>query len=71
MQNLDIITLAVSLGNVDSLIQHPASMTHAALSPEERLKFGITDALVRFSVGIETVEDLISDLDQGLKLVSG
>lgn len=71
MQNLDIITLAVSLGNVDSLIQHPASMTHAALSPEERLKFGITDALVRFSVGIETVEDLISDLDQGLELVSG
>ena len=71
MQNLDIITLAVSLGNVDSLIQHPASMTHAALSPEERLESGITDSLVRFSVGIEAIEDLISDLDQGLKLVSG
>ena len=51
MENLKLITLAVSLGNVDSLIQHTASMTHSAMSPEDRLEFGITDSLVRFSVG--------------------
>lgn len=66
MQSLKLITLAVSLGNVDSLIQHPASMTHAAMSPEDRLEFGITDALIRFSVGIENIEDVIADLDQAL-----
>jgi methionine-gamma-lyase len=71
MQHLEIIALAVSLGNVDSLIQHPASMTHAAVSPEDRLKAGITDAMIRFSVGIETIEDVISDLDQGLSHVAG
>ena len=69
MQHLEIIALAVSLGNVDSLIQHPASMTHAAVSSEDRLKAGITDAMIRFSVGIETIEDVISDLDQGLNHV--
>ena len=66
MQNLKLITLAVSLGNVDSLIQHPASMTHAAMSPEDRLEFGITDSLIRFSVGIENIEDVIADFDQAL-----
>jgi methionine-gamma-lyase len=66
MDSLNMITLAVSLGNVDSLIQHPASMTHAALTPEDRLGFGITDSLIRFSVGIENIEDVISDLDQAL-----
>ena len=69
MQSLTLITLAVSLGNVDSLIQHPASMTHAALSPEDRLEFGITDSLIRFSVGIENIEDVIADLDQALEQV--
>ncbi|MBL7164512.1 MAG: aminotransferase class I/II-fold pyridoxal phosphate-dependent enzyme [Anaerolineales bacterium] len=64
MQSLNLITLAVSLGNVDSLIQHPASMTHAAMTPEDRLEFGITDSLIRFSVGIENIEDVIEDLDQ-------
>lgn len=70
MQSLKLITLAVSLGNVDSLIQHPASMTHAGLSTEDRLEFGITDSLVRFSVGIENVEDVIEDLDQALTQVA-
>ncbi len=63
MESLEMITLAVSLGNVDSLIQHPASMTHAAMGPEDRLEFGITDSLIRFSVGIENVEDVIADFD--------
>lgn len=69
MQSLNVITLAVSLGNVDSLIQHPASMTHAAMTPEDRLEFGITDALVRFSTGIENIADLISDLEQALEKI--
>jgi methionine-gamma-lyase len=70
MNNLKLITLAVSLGNVDSLIQHPASMTHAALSPEDRAAFGITDSLIRFSVGIENIEDVLADLDQALDQVA-
>ena len=70
MNNLELITLAVSLGNVDSLIEHPASMTHAAFSPEDRLEAGVTDALVRFSVGIENIEDIIADLEQALEQVS-
>lgn len=65
LNNLDIISLAVSLGTVDSLIQHPASMTHAAVPREEREKAGITDGLVRLSVGIEDVEDIINDLEKG------
>jgi len=69
MNNLNLISLAVSLGNVDSLIQHPASMTHAKLSPEDRLEFGLTDSLIRFSVGIENIEDVIADLDQALEKV--
>jgi len=67
MESLKLITLAVSLGNVDSLIQHPASMTHAAMSAEDRMDFGITDSLIRFSVGIENIKDVIEDLDQALK----
>lgn len=69
MNNLKLITLAVSLGNIDSLIQHPASMTHHNVSAEERKKVGITDGLVRFSVGIENLEDLLDDLEQGLSRV--
>jgi methionine-gamma-lyase len=64
-----IPTLAVSLGNVDSLIQHPASMTHSATPKEEREKAGITDNIIRLSVGIENIEDLIEDLDNALKQV--
>lgn len=66
MKELNLITLAVSLGNVDSLIQHPASMTHSVVSSEERLRMGLSDGLVRFSVGIENVEDILSDLNQAL-----
>ena len=64
-----IPTLAVSLGNVDSLIQHPASMTHSATPKTEREKAGIVDNIVRLSVGIENIEDLIADLEQALAKV--
>jgi methionine-gamma-lyase len=66
MNKVKMMTLAVSLGNVDSLIQHPASMTHAAMPREARLQAGITDGLVRLSVGIEQAEDIIADIDQAL-----
>ncbi|MCW8959916.1 MAG: PLP-dependent transferase, partial [Ignavibacteriaceae bacterium] len=61
LNNVKIFTLAESLGGVESLICHPASMTHASVPKEEREKIGITDSLVRFSVGIEDIEDLIED----------
>ncbi len=66
MDNLHLALLAVSLGGIETLIQHPASMTHAGVSKEHKLAAGITDDLVRFSVGIEDVEDIIEDLRQGL-----
>lgn len=66
MDNVHLALLAVSLGGVETLIQHPASMTHAGVSSENKLKAGITDDLVRFSVGIEDVEDIIEDLKFGL-----
>jgi methionine-gamma-lyase len=69
MDNVHLAILAVSLGGVETLIQHPASMTHAAVSTEDKNKAGITDDLVRFSVGIEDVEDIIADLDQALAKV--
>lgn len=59
-------SLAESLGGVESLIGHPASMTHGSIPREERIKVGLTDTLIRLSVGIEDVEDLIQDLDQAL-----
>ena len=59
--------LAVSLGGVESLIEHPASMTHSPLSREERARIGITDSLLRMSVGIEHVDDLLADLERGLE----
>jgi len=58
--------LAVSLGSVISYIQHPASMTHASLPAEKRRELGISDTLVRLSVGIEDAEDLIADIEQAL-----
>ena len=61
-----IFALAESLGGVESLIGHPASMTHASIPREERLRTGLTDGLIRISVGVEDVEDLIQDLDQVL-----
>jgi len=63
VNNVKIFTLAESLGGVESLVCHPASMTHAAVPKEERNKMGLTESLVRFSVGIEDVEDLIEDID--------
>jgi methionine-gamma-lyase len=68
MNGVRLATLAVSLGGVETLIEHPASMTHAAMSREAREAAGFTDGLVRYSVGIEDVADLISDLDQALAL---
>ena len=66
MNNVEVAILAVSLGGVETLIQHPASMTHSKMPQESRIKAGITDGLVRFSVGIEDVEDIIDDLKQAL-----
>lgn len=69
LNNLHLCSLAVSLGDTETLIQHPASMTHSPYTREERLKSGITDGLVRLSVGLENVEDIIEDLKKGLELV--
>jgi methionine-gamma-lyase len=66
MNNVQLALLAVSLGGVETLIQHPASMTHAGIPKEAREQAYITDGLVRFAVGIENVEDIIADLDQAL-----
>ncbi|MEM6686431.1 MAG: cystathionine gamma-synthase [Bacteroidota bacterium] len=66
IENLKVFTLAESLGGVESLAGHPASMTHASIPKEEREKTGVVDALIRLSVGIEDVEDLIADLAQAL-----
>ena len=66
MDNVHLALLAVSLGGVESLIQHPASMTHAGVPEESRIKAGITPGLVRFSIGIEDAEDIIDDLKQAL-----
>lgn len=69
MDNVKLAMLAVSLGGVETLIQHPASMTHSKMSKEAKLKANITDGLVRFAVGIEDVEDIIADLEQALSKV--
>lgn len=61
---LSLIKIAVSLGDAETLIQHPATMTHAVVPPEERERMGISDSLVRLSVGLENVEDLMADLEQ-------
>ena len=63
---LQMCTRAVSLGTVDTLISHPASTTHHSVPREERIKFGITDGLIRLSVGIENIEDIIADFEQAL-----
>jgi cystathionine gamma-lyase len=64
-----LFALAESLGGVESLIEHPARMTHASIPAEERKKIGITDSLIRLSVGIEDAEDIIGDLEQALSYV--
>jgi methionine-gamma-lyase len=70
MDNVHLATLAVSLGGVETLIQHPASMTHASVSKEDKLTANITDGLVRYSVGIENSEDLIHDLEHALNKIN-
>ena len=66
MNRLNMIARAVSLGDAETLIQHPASMTHSTYTPEERAEHGISDGLVRLSVGLEEVEDILADLAQSL-----
>lgn len=67
LDHLKVINLAVSLGDVESLIEHPASMTHSTLTPEEMVAAGFNERLVRLSVGIESVDDLIADLEQAAR----
>ena len=69
LENVHIFALAESLGGVESLIEHPAIMTHASVPPEQRVQLGISDSLVRLSVGIEHTDDLLKDLEQALPKV--
>ncbi|GIU54001.1 MULTISPECIES: trans-sulfuration enzyme family protein [Shewanella] len=69
VNRLSLFAIAVSLGDAESLVQHPASMTHSPYTPEARAEAGITDNLLRISVGLENVEDLITDLEQALRLI--
>lgn len=66
LSNTNVFTLAESLGGVESLIGHPASMTHGSIPRKERLKVGLTDSLIRLSVGVEDVDDLVNDLEEAL-----
>jgi cystathionine beta-lyase/cystathionine gamma-synthase len=69
LRKVRVCSLAESLGGVETLISHPATMTHAALGEEGRAKIGITDGMVRISVGIEDVDDILADLDQALAAI--
>ena len=69
MDSVELCVLAVSLGGIETLIQHPASMTHSKLSAAAKKEGGISDELVRLSIGIEEVEDIIADLAQALDKV--
>ncbi len=69
LKNVDLCTLAVSLGGIETLIQHPAGMTHSGTPKEKREAAGITDGLVRLSIGLEEVEDIIADLDQAMSKI--
>ena len=71
MESLKLFSLAESLGGVESLVEHPAIMTHASVDADAREAPGITDGLVRISVGIEDVDDLIGDLDQAQGAIAG
>ena len=66
LSSTKIFSLAESLGGIESLINHPASMTHASIPREERLKNGLSDSLIRLSVGIEDIDDLLEDLQQAI-----
>lgn len=67
MNALQLFSRAVSLGDAESLAQHPASMTHSSYTPEERARYGISEGLVRLSVGLEDIDDLLADIEQALK----
>ena len=69
LENIEIFTLAESLGGVESLIEHPAIMTHASIEKNIREELGISDSLIRLSVGIEDAKDLVSALDKALNLI--
>jgi cystathionine beta-lyase/cystathionine gamma-synthase len=69
LEGVKLCTLGESLGGVETLISHPATMTHASVPEVERNRLGITDGLVRISVGIEDVEDIVADLDQALRAI--
>jgi methionine-gamma-lyase len=69
LDHVELMTLAVSLGGVETLIQHPSSMTHAAMPREQRIAAGITDGLVRLAVGCEDAEDLVADMEMALEQV--
>jgi cystathionine beta-lyase len=66
LSSTHLFSLAESLGGVESLINHPASMTHASIPREERIKHGLTESLIRISVGIEDADDLIEDLNKAI-----
>jgi cystathionine beta-lyase/cystathionine gamma-synthase len=67
MESVKVFSLAESLGGVESLINHPASMTHASIPREERIRNGLSDSLMRLSIGIEDAEDLMEDLSQAIE----
>jgi methionine-gamma-lyase len=69
LNHLELVHLAVSLGSTESLAEHPGTMTHAGVDPEEKLRVGITPSLVRLSVGVEHPDDLILDLGHALEAV--
>ena len=69
LSSTKLFALAESLGGVESLINHPATMTHASIPREERIKNGLTDSLIRLSVGVEDIDDLIEDLSSALEKV--
>jgi len=69
LETVKLFSLAESLGGVESLIEHPAIMTHASIPPEQRKALGIDDAMIRLSVGVENVEDLLRDLSSALEKV--
>lgn len=69
LNDLNLCSIAVSLGDADTLLQHPASMTHSSVDSEQRVKVGITDGLVRMSVGLENVEDIINDLKESIEKI--
>ena len=67
LEKIKVFTLAESLGGVESLANHPTLMTHASIPEEKRLEVGITDDLVRLSVGVEDIDDLLADLEQAFR----